>query len=257
MFATSFNPARDPVRLYQVYASKRPASYSDPQDPFYIAPRTVPVSSLDDQWFLKSPVGEKNISGIMKNMAIQGELDISKRLTNHCARKHLVQKLRDAGVAPTTIMQVSGHRNVQSVLNYSEMPETEQINCSNILSTSNPVRAPFASENPVPQNQCCQHTLCPWRPLLQKRVFGMFIQNSPLQTVCRQPNPQQPNLKIKAVSVMGKVIYCNQCLLEPLSISKISICIWSEHSCNQCMTGDHVIRVETKYFGAFLQSSRK
>ena len=105
MFATSFNPARDPVRLYQVYASKRPASYSDPQDPFYIAPRTVPVSSLDDQWFLKSPVGEKNISGIMKNMAIQGELDISKRLTNHCARKHLVQKLRDAGVAPTTIMQ--------------------------------------------------------------------------------------------------------------------------------------------------------
>ena len=82
----------------------------------------------------------------MKNMAIQGDLDLSKRLTNQSAKKHLVQKLRDAGVAPTTIMQVSGHRKVQSVLNYSEMPETEQINCSNILSSSIPARACLVSE---------------------------------------------------------------------------------------------------------------
>jgi integrase len=46
-------------------------------------------------------------------------LDTNKRLTNHSARKYLVQKLKDNNVENTDIMQISGHKSVQSVRNYS------------------------------------------------------------------------------------------------------------------------------------------
>jgi hypothetical protein len=39
-------------------------------------------------------------------------LDINKRLTNHSARKYLVQKLKDNNVEDTDIMQISGHKRI-------------------------------------------------------------------------------------------------------------------------------------------------
>ena len=69
----------------------------------------------------------------MKTMATAANLDTGKRPTNHSARKHLIQKLRDSGVAPTDIMQISGHKNIQSVINYSAISEEKQKQCSNLL----------------------------------------------------------------------------------------------------------------------------
>ena len=53
----------------------------------------------------------------MKNMAIKANLP--GRKTNHSARKSTCTRLLHAGVAPTTIQQLTGHRNVQSVNNYA------------------------------------------------------------------------------------------------------------------------------------------
>ena len=72
----------------------------------------------------------------MKCMAAAAGLESQKRLTNHSTRKHLVQKLRDSGRAPTDIMQISGHKNIQFVLNYSAISENKQKQCSRILSIS-------------------------------------------------------------------------------------------------------------------------
>lgn len=130
---SSENDDRNPIKLYKLYASKRPTGFSRVDDPFYVAPRTT---DLTDQWYIKLPVGERKMSTMLKTMAVQGGLDKEKRLTNHSARKHLVQKLRDCGVAPTDIMQVSGHKNIQSILTYSAMSENQQKECSNILSNS-------------------------------------------------------------------------------------------------------------------------
>ena len=69
-------------------------------------------------------------------MAKDGGLDENKRFTNHSTRKHLVQKLRDSGIAPTDIMQISGHKNIQSVMNYSTMSEEKHKKCSNLLSNT-------------------------------------------------------------------------------------------------------------------------
>ena len=67
----------------------------------------------------------------MKHMCINS--GISRKLTNHSARKHMVQKLRDSGCCPTDIMQISGHKNVQSIINYSNISLQTQKKCSNIL----------------------------------------------------------------------------------------------------------------------------
>ena len=60
-----------------------------------------------------------------------------KRLTNTSTRKYCVQKLREKNIAPTDIMQVTGHKNVNSINNYSEITLQKQKEMSEILSTTN------------------------------------------------------------------------------------------------------------------------
>ncbi|WAR09390.1 hypothetical protein MAR_019348 [Mya arenaria] len=62
----------------------------------------------------KEPVGENTFRGIMKNMAEKDELP--GRKTNHSARKTTCTRLLLHGVAPTTIRQLTGHKNLQSEL---------------------------------------------------------------------------------------------------------------------------------------------
>ncbi|XP_053393690.1 uncharacterized protein LOC128555440 [Mercenaria mercenaria] len=138
IFATADDPERCPVGMYKLYKSKRPQTFCEPDHPFYIAPRTSSQTIDNNTWFMKIKLGEKKLGSLLKIMAADGGLDESKRLTNHSTRKHLVQKLRDSGIAPTDIMQISGHKNIQSVMNYSAMSEEKHKQCSRILSTVRP-----------------------------------------------------------------------------------------------------------------------
>ena len=56
--------------------------------------------------------------------------------TNHSGRKTLVQKLRDNDVPPNQMVQVTGHKNLQSVNYYSSLRERQMENISKILSSS-------------------------------------------------------------------------------------------------------------------------
>ena len=58
-----------------------------------------------------------------------------KRITNHSARKTLVQKLQDHDISPTQIVQITGHKNLNSVNNYSSLREQQQQDISSILSS--------------------------------------------------------------------------------------------------------------------------
>ncbi|KAL5018504.1 hypothetical protein ScPMuIL_004226, partial [Solemya velum] len=106
-------------------------------DPFYIAPRTTPISNLADRWFIKQKVGEKKLSNLMKAMCEQA--GFHKRLTNHSARKTLIQKLRSENVPPTDIIQITGHKQIQSILNYSNITEEQHKTYSNILNDANSI----------------------------------------------------------------------------------------------------------------------
>ena len=62
------------------------------------------------------------------------KLSSSNKLSNHSARKYLVQRLSDCSVPPTQIMQITGHKNIQSINNYSKIDEVQHHEISHILS---------------------------------------------------------------------------------------------------------------------------
>jgi hypothetical protein len=81
------------IKIYEIYSIKRPNNYSNADDPFYLAPITIPLEdSKTNIWFLRQKVGERKLSSLMKKMKESG---INKRLTNNSARECLLQKLRE------------------------------------------------------------------------------------------------------------------------------------------------------------------
>ena len=75
-------------------------------------------------------MGVNKLNNIMKDMTQAA--GISGK-TNHSGRKTLVQKLQDSGVPPNQIIQITGHKNLQSVNNYSSLREKQMESISRIL----------------------------------------------------------------------------------------------------------------------------
>lgn len=172
---------RDPIKLYEKYVSKRPSGMSNPEDPFYIATRTIPLTNNEcDPWFIRQRVGTKKLGAIMKTMKEKGNLDQNKRLTNHSARKYLVQKLKDSNVQDTDIMQISGHKNVQSVKNYSSISEGKHKQISNVLSNTS-----VDSRAPVPVTSSSN---LPLRSLPATTDSDIDLALSDRPTICSQTN---------------------------------------------------------------------
>lgn len=65
------------------------------------------------------------MASIVKTMKEKGKLDTNKRLTNHSARKYLVQKLKDNNILDSDTTQITGH---------SSMGEGNHIEISGVLS---------------------------------------------------------------------------------------------------------------------------
>ena len=54
------SPERDPIEIYEIYSIKRPNNFSNADDPFYLAPRIIPLEdSKTNIWFLRKKVGER------------------------------------------------------------------------------------------------------------------------------------------------------------------------------------------------------
>ena len=124
---------RDPVVVYKTYREKRPDSMNRPEAPFYLGINHIKTQSSTKSWFRANAMGVNKLNNLMKNMATKAGLDC-QRHTNHSARKRMIQKLNDNDVPPTHIMQLSGHKNIQSINNYSHVSEQQQKTMSRILS---------------------------------------------------------------------------------------------------------------------------
>ena len=97
---------RDPVRAYDLYASKRPDNLKTPDSPFYLAISHTRKAVNTKPWFKSAPIGVNKIKSLMKTMADLEKAGLdAKNLTNHSGRKRMIQKLNDEGVPPTHIMQ--------------------------------------------------------------------------------------------------------------------------------------------------------
>ena len=142
---------RDPVRVNKIYANKRPESMKTDDSPFYLAVNNLQPSSLSIRaWFKPQHIGVNKLNSLLTDIVNEARLGLeNKRLTNHSARKHLVQKLNDNEIPPTQIMQITGHRNVNSVNNYSSLSDKQKEKTSCILSFrgQNANQEPRASTN--------------------------------------------------------------------------------------------------------------
>ena len=140
----SAGPKRNPVFLYKLYKAKRPDSYMDNSAPFYLGINHTNASKKADlpgvKWFKPQPMGVNKLNSLMKDCAQLAGIGKDRRITNHSARKTLVQKLQDNDIPPTQIVQITGHKNLNSVNNYSSLREQQQQDISSILSSVPNVR---------------------------------------------------------------------------------------------------------------------
>ena len=81
-------------------------------------------------WFKEQPMEVNKLNNIMKDMTQ------AAGILNYSGRKTLVQKLQHSGVPPNQIIQITGHKNLQSVNNYSSLREKQMEDISRILSTT-------------------------------------------------------------------------------------------------------------------------
>ena len=119
MFATD-GSEKDPVVVYKLYAQKRPEKINEDDSPFYLAVNNnLKAESLQTkEWFKVGPVGINN-----------------ERLRNHSSRKTMIQTLSENDIPPTHIAQLSGHKNLKSIENYSKVSTKQQMQMSKVLSS--------------------------------------------------------------------------------------------------------------------------
>ena len=103
--------------------------------PFYLS---VNYNAKDETWYKAQPMGINCINEMMKRIVAGSSLEAScKKLTNHSARKTLVNKLKKTNVERSSIVKVTGHRNLHSLDDYDEGDEAEQRDLSTKISQRN------------------------------------------------------------------------------------------------------------------------
>ncbi|XP_060597803.1 uncharacterized protein LOC132751629 [Ruditapes philippinarum] len=128
-YAITEDPEKDPVHIYRTYESKRPIEMCKDDSPFFLSPG----SKTHKCWFKKCPMGMNAIYGIMNEMKAESGIE-NPRITPYSSRKRMIQKLSDEGVPANQIMQISGHKNINSINNYSKLNPNQNRQISDILS---------------------------------------------------------------------------------------------------------------------------
>ncbi|KAK3703040.1 hypothetical protein QZH41_018855 [Actinostola sp. cb2023] len=101
-----------PVALFEEFLSRRPPELQA-QGPFYLSCMQNPSYHV---WFKRQPMGIHKFNDMMKSIIAGTSLESStKNLTNHSARKTVVKKMKTAGLERSSIMKVTGHRNISSL----------------------------------------------------------------------------------------------------------------------------------------------
>lgn len=139
--------------------------------PFFLAVNHVSNREYYHAWFKEMPMGINNIYSLTKKM-VQSCPDIEggRKLTNHSARKHLIQKLQDKGVENAQIMQISGHKNVASINTYSRLNEQQQKSISEVLTDTTGQTNYNAGSKYCPATTCTSMDVIPSKPSTSTQI---------------------------------------------------------------------------------------
>ena len=135
MYANPLVPERDPVHAYKLYKEQRPETMLSPDSSFYLSLNVFKTEaeliSSNSKWFKAQPMGVNKLNSVMRDMTKAANIPTK---TNHSGRKTMIQKLQNSDIPPNQIIQISGHKNLQSVNNYSSLNGRQMENISQILS---------------------------------------------------------------------------------------------------------------------------
>ena len=182
---------RDPVQAYHLYASNRPEQMKSADSPFYLAINYIRVANSSKPWFKAAPMGSNKLNSLMKTIAEKAGLNV-ENLTNHSARKRMIQKLNDREVPPTHIMQISEHKNVQSLNNYSSLSGNQQQDISNIMSASTSASGSLAIQETEEVSLSTGNQQSPQQAL--SLFQGANIQGGTFNISINSVSQQSPNL---------------------------------------------------------------
>ena len=136
MFATD-GSEKDPVADYKFFSEKRPREVNYDDAPFYLSVNnfkaTDSAKTSTKAWFKSSAVGTSKLNSLVKSMAAKAGIENS-RLRNHSGRKTMVQRFSESHVPPTHIAQLSGHKSLKIIHNYSSVSTNQQMHMSKLLS---------------------------------------------------------------------------------------------------------------------------
>ena len=120
------------MRLYEIYRDCRPQEMCKDDSPFYLAVNNMLVDPSNRMgWFKNGPLGKNALGDMMKNMAKEGNLH--GKFCNHSARKTSMTNLLHAGVPPTVIKHISGHKNAESISHYATASKAQVKRMNEIL----------------------------------------------------------------------------------------------------------------------------
>ncbi|KAL9988017.1 hypothetical protein ACROYT_G002414 [Oculina patagonica] len=132
LFATG--DSRCPVKLYKAFANHRPEDMKKPEDPFYLAVKHKRKSD-DNIWYLRTPLGKNQLGKFLSDaVSAAGLQSGKKKLTNHSVRKTSIGRLLDGNFPENYVMQLSGHKNIQSLSSYKSASLGHQRQMSDTLS---------------------------------------------------------------------------------------------------------------------------
>ena len=116
-----------PVEVFRFYRQHRPESMCVSEAPFYLQTIKNPTGDI---WFKKQRLGKNSLGKLLKEVGDKAGLNIR----NHSGRKTMVTDLCDANVPSYRIIQLSGHKSVESIQDYHKKAKFQhQEEMSNIL----------------------------------------------------------------------------------------------------------------------------
>ena len=148
------------VQILDTYFSKLPPQAKE-KDAFYLTPNKVIGESKS--WYSQVPVGRNRLGSMLKDMC--AEAGVAGNFTNHSLRAYGATTLYNANLPEKLIQERTGHRSLKALRQYERTSESQLIEVSNIISTTDKVKVPIISSPPAlsvvscndPKVTICRH----------------------------------------------------------------------------------------------------
>ena len=134
MWPDTQNQEKCPIVAFMKYESQRPTEMLNADSPFFLGINYMHGKS--GKWYKSVPMGKNNIGGIMKKIAKKGNL--KGKFTNHSLRRTCCTTLVRSGISLAVIAQLTGHRNLSSLLRYTTASKGQQKEMCEILQGKRP-----------------------------------------------------------------------------------------------------------------------